>query len=53
MYNALATGTPVPKAGMPESFNVLAYELRGLGLKLEVEIDDEKQQEESTEGEEE
>ncbi|CAM9125200.1 DNA-directed RNA polymerase subunit beta [Mycoplasma todarodis] len=54
VYNALATGTPVPKAGMPESFNVLAYELRGLGLKLEVEIDDEKQQqEESTEGEEE
>ncbi|CAM9103931.1 DNA-directed RNA polymerase subunit beta [Mycoplasma marinum] len=43
VYNSLATGAPVPKAGMPESFNVLAYELRGLGLKLEVEIDNDKQ----------
>ncbi|WP_335904871.1 hypothetical protein [Mycoplasma todarodis] len=53
VYNSLATGTPVPKAGMPESFNVLAYELRGLGLKLEVEIDNDKQEEENQEGEEE
>lgn len=36
LYNALATGTELPTAGTPESFNVLAYELRGLGIKLEV-----------------
>ena len=36
LYNALATGTPLPTPGTPESFNVLAYELRGLGIKLEV-----------------
>ena len=35
LYNALAKGTKLPKPGMPESFNVLAYELRGLGIKLE------------------
>ena len=36
LYNALATGGELPVAGTPESFNVLAYELRGLGIKLEV-----------------
>lgn len=36
LYNALATGNDLPEAGTPESFNVLAYELRGLGIKLEV-----------------
>ncbi|WGI36310.1 DNA-directed RNA polymerase subunit beta [Mesomycoplasma lagogenitalium] len=36
LYNVLATGGRIPKPGMPESFNVLAYELRGLGIKLEV-----------------
>ena len=36
LYNALATGGELPEAGTPESFNVLAYELRGLGIKLEV-----------------
>ncbi len=51
VYNSLATGAPLPKAGMPESFNVLAYELRGLGLKLEVNIDEQKQKEEIKEGE--
>ena len=35
LYNALAKGTKLPKPGMPESFNVLAYELRGLSIKLE------------------
>ncbi|AXE60912.1 DNA-directed RNA polymerase subunit beta [[Mycoplasma] phocae] len=35
LYNALARNTKLPKPGMPESFNVLAYELRGLGIKLE------------------
>ncbi|MBN3534582.1 DNA-directed RNA polymerase subunit beta [Mycoplasma procyoni] len=36
LYNSLAIGGKIPKPGMPESFNVLAYELRGLGIKLEV-----------------
>ena len=36
LYNALVTGSPLPTAGIPESFNVLAYELRGLSIKLEV-----------------
>ena len=36
LYNALATGTELPLPSTPESFNVLAYELRGLGIKLEV-----------------
>ena len=36
LYNALVTGSPLPTAGTPESFNVLAYELRGLSIKLEV-----------------
>ncbi|MGL5617604.1 MAG: DNA-directed RNA polymerase subunit beta [Metamycoplasmataceae bacterium] len=36
LYNALATNTPLPTPGTPESFNVLAYELRGLGIKLEI-----------------
>ncbi len=49
VYNSLATGSPMPKAGMPESFNVLAYELRGLGLKLEVNVDEGIQKEEQKE----
>ncbi|WKX02355.1 DNA-directed RNA polymerase subunit beta [Candidatus Mycoplasma mahonii] len=40
IYNALANGAPLPKPGMPESFNVLAYELRGLGLKIELDIEE-------------
>lgn len=36
LYNALAKGTRLPNPGMPESFLVLAHELRGLGIKLEV-----------------
>ena len=36
LYNALATGADLPIPSTPESFNVLAYELRGLGIKLEV-----------------
>ncbi|TPD98196.1 DNA-directed RNA polymerase subunit beta [Metamycoplasma equirhinis] len=35
LYNSLARNVKLPKPGMPESFNVLAYELRGLGIKLE------------------
>ena len=34
VYNSLANGAPLPTPGMPESFNVLAYELRGLGMKI-------------------
>ncbi len=36
LYNALATGSELPVPGTPESFNVLAYELRGLGIKLDI-----------------
>ncbi|WP_438341261.1 DNA-directed RNA polymerase subunit beta [Mycoplasma sp. 3341] len=36
LYNALATGSKLPQPGTPESFSVLSYELRGLGIKLEV-----------------
>lgn len=35
LYSALAQGKELPKPGIPESFNVLSYELRGLGVKLE------------------
>ncbi|TNK83958.1 DNA-directed RNA polymerase subunit beta [Mycoplasmopsis pullorum] len=35
LYSALATGKELPKPGTPESFNVLSYELRGLGIKLD------------------
>lgn len=38
IYNALINGGPLPKPGTPESFSVLAYELRGLCLKLGVEV---------------
>ena len=38
MYNSLSNGAPLPQPGTPESFNVLAYELRGLGMKLGVEL---------------
>ncbi|PAK21080.1 DNA-directed RNA polymerase subunit beta [Mycoplasmopsis agassizii] len=36
LYGALTSGTALPKPGVPESFSVLAYELRGLGVKFEV-----------------
>ncbi|WP_128008436.1 DNA-directed RNA polymerase subunit beta [Mycoplasma sp. ATU-Cv-508] len=38
IYNALTNGMPLPNPGTPESFSVLAYELRGLCLKLGVEV---------------
>lgn len=34
-YEALVKGDNVPRAGVPESFNVLVHELRGLGLDLQ------------------
>lgn len=33
-YEAIVKGDNIPKAGVPESFNVLVHELRGLGLEL-------------------
>ncbi|MBN0919220.1 DNA-directed RNA polymerase subunit beta [[Mycoplasma] gypis] len=48
LYNALATGTKLPQPGTPESFSVLSYELRGLGIKMTV---DEKDRHEDHVGE--
>ena len=42
VYHSLASGAPLPLPGTPESFNVLAYELRGLGMKLGVEVKEKK-----------
>jgi DNA-directed RNA polymerase subunit beta len=36
-YEAIVKGDNVPRAGIPESFNVLVHELRGLGLDLKFE----------------
>jgi DNA-directed RNA polymerase subunit beta len=33
-YEAIVKGENMPQAGMPESFNVLVNELRGLGLDI-------------------
>lgn len=33
-YESIVKGDNIPKAGIPESFNVLIHELRGLGLEL-------------------
>ena len=33
-YEAIVKGKALPEAGIPESFNVLLHELRGLGLKV-------------------
>ena len=33
-YEAIVKGENIPKAGVPESFNVLLHELRGLGLNI-------------------
>ena len=33
-YESIVKGNPLPKAGIPESFNVLLHELSGLGLKI-------------------
>jgi len=35
-YEAIVKGEPMPTAGMPESFNVLMHELRGLGLSVKL-----------------
>jgi len=36
-YEAIVKGDNVPRPGIPESFNVLVNELRGLGLELKFE----------------
>ncbi len=36
-YEALVKGDNMPKPGIPESFNVLMHELRGLGLSISLE----------------
>ncbi len=36
-YESIVKGDNIPKAGIPESFNVLVNELRGLGLELKFE----------------
>jgi DNA-directed RNA polymerase subunit beta len=33
-YEAIVKGEPMPKPGIPESFNVLLHEMRGLGLNI-------------------
>ncbi|MFZ9661862.1 MAG: DNA-directed RNA polymerase subunit beta, partial [Chitinophagaceae bacterium] len=33
-YEAIVKGDNIPRAGIPESFNVLVHELKGLGLEL-------------------
>ena len=36
-YEAIVKGDPMPTPGIPESFNVLLHEMRGLGLKVTLE----------------
>jgi DNA-directed RNA polymerase subunit beta len=36
-YEAIVKGDNVPRPSIPESFNVLVHELRGLGLDLKFE----------------
>jgi DNA-directed RNA polymerase subunit beta len=38
-YEAIVKGNPLPKPGIPESFNVLLRELRGLALNIRLEKD--------------
>ncbi len=37
VYNAIVKGDPMPEPGIPESFNVLLHELRGLALDIRLE----------------
>ncbi|MFP3859932.1 MAG: DNA-directed RNA polymerase subunit beta [Bacteroidales bacterium] len=39
-YETIVKGDPLPVAGIPESFNVLLHELRGLGLSIKMEKDE-------------
>jgi DNA-directed RNA polymerase subunit beta len=40
-YETIVKGDNTPKPGIPESFNVLVHELRGLGLELTFENNEE------------
>jgi len=35
-YEAIVKGEPLPEPGIPESFNVLLHEMRGLGLNISI-----------------
>ncbi|MBK9759372.1 MAG: DNA-directed RNA polymerase subunit beta [Flavobacteriales bacterium] len=41
-YEAIVKGEPLPAPGIPESFNVLLHELRGLALNISLESETEK-----------
>ncbi|MDN6309112.1 MAG: DNA-directed RNA polymerase subunit beta, partial [Psychroflexus sp.] len=41
-YEAIVKGEPMPEPGLPESFNVLMHELKGLGLDIRLEEDNKK-----------
>ena len=41
-YEAIVKGENMPKPNIPESFNVLIHELRGLALEITLEIHDKK-----------
>lgn len=49
LYNNIISGGKIPRPGTPESFNVLAYELRGLLIKLEVHKKDQPEEQEEEE----
>ena len=36
-YESIVKGESMPKPGLPESFNVLMHELKGLGLDIRLE----------------
>ncbi len=36
-YEAIVKGEAMPEPGLPESFNVLMHELKGLGLDIRLE----------------
>ncbi|MGL5358055.1 MAG: DNA-directed RNA polymerase subunit beta [Metamycoplasmataceae bacterium] len=50
LYNALVTNGELPKPGTPESFNVLSYELIGLGMKLKVHEKEENEMNDNEKG---
>jgi DNA-directed RNA polymerase subunit beta len=43
VYEAMVKGEPTVAAGVPESFNVLVQELRGLGLDMTIYDNKQKQ----------
>ncbi|MEA4115373.1 DNA-directed RNA polymerase subunit beta [Mycoplasma sp. 744] len=45
LYAALAADKPLPKSGIPESFNVLSYELKGLKMKFDLTYEEDKSDE--------